>query len=155
MTKLFFLLVVATAIIITGCGSGNQEKPKALETSALAKKHGAEIDVSAKSLPHPGEKVYKQYCQVCHQANGAGVSGVFPPLTPNKYIADKTLLIELVLHGMTGEIEVDGEKYNSLMAPHDHLTDLELANVISYVRSNFGNKLDPVTAEEVAAVRNK
>ncbi len=80
---------------------------------------------------------------------------MYPPLTPNTYIANKDSIIHVVLNGMQGKIEVDGEVFNNFMAPHSHLSDQELAEVISYVRSSFGNALDPVTADEVASARKK
>ena len=81
--------------------------------------------------------------------------GMYPPLSPNKYVKDKDKMINIVLNGLKGEIEVDGEVYNNLMAPHKQLSDKDLANVISYVRSHFGNDLEPVTEVEIAAGRNQ
>lgn len=101
-----------------------------------------------------GLKVYNQYCVVCHQADGQGVPNAFPPLIQTDWVlGDKERLIGVVLNGLSGEIEVNGETYNSAMVAHDFLTDEEIAAVITYVRSSFGNDADGVTAEEVAAVR--
>ncbi|PTN09780.1 cytochrome c [Mangrovibacterium marinum] len=102
---------------------------------------------------HPGKKVYDQYCKVCHQQEGQGISGVFPPLTPNRFVRDKAQFIDLVLNGMKGEIELDGESYNGVMLPHKQLSDQQIADVISYVRSSFGNELEGVTKDEVEAAR--
>jgi len=101
-----------------------------------------------------GKKVYDQYCVVCHQASGEGVPNAFPPIVQTEYVSgDTERLIDIVLNGLTGEIEVNGEVYNGVMVAHNFLSDAEIADVITYVRSNFGNEAPAVTAEEVAAVR--
>lgn len=141
---------LACTLLIAGCGSNQKEaKPQPIDTSTLkeTEKQG--------DRQHPGEGVYKAYCITCHQSNGTGVPGMYPPLTPNAYIENKDSIIQVVLNGLQGEIEVDGEVFNNFMAPHSHLSDQELAGVISYVRSSFGNSFDPVTAEEIASARKK
>ncbi|RKD86488.1 c-type cytochrome [Mangrovibacterium diazotrophicum] len=144
------LLFATAVVVLSACGSPT-EKPKALSTSELDEK--APAPQSQQGAEHPGKKVYTKYCKACHQTNGMGVASIFPPLSPNEFIKDKQKMIDIVLHGMKGKIEVDGETYNGLMTPHSHLTNQEIADVISYVRSNFGNELESVTAEEVQAAR--
>ena len=143
---------LACTLLIAGCGGNQGEKPQPVDTSMFT-----EVKKASKTAEkqHPGESVYKAYCATCHQPNGKGVPGMYPPLTPNVYIENKDSVIYVVLTGMQGKIEVNGEIYNNFMAPHGHLSDRELAEVISYVRSSFGNNLDPVTAEEVASARKK
>ena len=101
-----------------------------------------------------GEKVYSFYCGTCHQRDGQGASGRFPPLAKASYVTgDKNLLISIVLKGMEGPIEVNGEQYNGTMPQHSFLGDGEIANVLTYIRENFGNKASAVTPEEVAKIR--
>lgn len=144
------LILACSGLTLSSC-SNSPAKPQALDAAYLSE--SAMPTQSATADVHPGKKVYDQVCKVCHQANGEGVSSVFPPLTPNPYVADKKQMIQIVLQGMKGKIEVDGDTYNGLMTPHDNLTNQELADVISYVRSSFGNKLEAVTAAEVEAGR--
>ncbi len=146
------ILSFAGALLVAGCGDGKKEKPQPLDTSTLT---GKEKPATEAVKRHPGEAVYKSYCATCHQSDGNGVPGMYPPLTPNVYIEHKDSIIKVMLNGMKGKIEVDGEVYNNFMAPHSHLSDEEIAHVISYVRSSFGNELDPVSPEEVAAARKK
>lgn len=140
------LLLVLAAVLLMACG-GKREKTQVAgaspETLAQTPEQGE----------HPGKKVYNKYCKACHQSNGEGVPGVFPPLTPNGYIADKKQIIAIVLNGMSGKADVNGTSYNGVMAAHSHLTNKELADVISYVRSSFGNKHDAVTPDEIEAAR--
>jgi len=154
MKRLIFPLGIVFAMLLAGCGGHKtKEKPQPLDTSTLVEKMPQEK--KERSKRHPGERVYKEYCATCHQADGSGVPGMYPPLSSNEYIRNKDQILRVVLDGMKGKVEIDGEVYNNFMAPHSHLTDLELASVISYVRASFGNSLDPVTIEEVAAARKK
>lgn len=101
-----------------------------------------------------GQDVFARYCALCHQADGAGVPGAFPPLTDSEWVqGDEGRLIRLVLNGMQGPITVHGQEYNNVMTPHAFLTDEQIANVLTYVRSSFGNDAGPVLADQVARVR--
>ncbi|WP_163707681.1 c-type cytochrome [Mangrovibacterium lignilyticum] len=143
-------LLLTVLAVAAACGT-QKPKPEALDTAVLH--DDGKTAVVENVQQHPGEKIYDKNCKVCHQVNGQGVSSIFPPLTPNSFIEDKAQIIEIVLNGMKGDIEIDGENYNGLMTPHKHLSDQDIADVISYVRSSFGNELDPVTPEEVQSAR--
>lgn len=100
-----------------------------------------------------GENVYKQNCAACHQQNGQGLEGSFPPLAGSDFLMqDKTRAIRTVTKGLTGEITVNGKKYNGVM-PSLGLSDEEIANVLTYVRNSWGNKGDEVTPAQVRAQR--
>jgi mono/diheme cytochrome c family protein len=102
-----------------------------------------------------GAKVYSVYCGTCHQRNGQGASGRFPPLAGTTWVTgDKKRLINIVLKGLEGPIEVNGEQFNATMPQHSFLGNEEVANVLTYIRQNFGNQASAVTPEEVDAVRN-
>jgi nitrite reductase (NO-forming) len=101
-----------------------------------------------------GESRFTGTCSVCHQANGAGLEGVFPPLAKSDYLmADKKRSIGIALNGLNGKVTVNGKVYDSVMPPMSQLTDDEIANILTYVRNSWGNKGEAVTKEEVAAVR--
>jgi mono/diheme cytochrome c family protein len=147
------VLILACAFLAASCGNNRkEEKPQPLDTSTLGETKKTEETASQK---HPGESVYKSYCATCHQPNGMGVPGMYPPLSPNPWIENKDSLISVTLNGLQGKIEVNGDVYNNYMAPHGHLTDQELADVMSYVRSSFGNDQEPVTAAEIKAARKE
>jgi len=102
-----------------------------------------------------GKQVYHDQCLACHMADGLGVQGMNPPLVKTKFVlGDKVTLVKIVLNGMTG-IEVEGDDYHGVMAPHADLTDQQIADVLTYVRNSFGNKAKAVTAAEVKAIRAK
>lgn len=102
-----------------------------------------------------GERIYNNNCMACHQAGGVGIKSAFPPLAKSDYLnADKTRAIETVLNGRTGEITVNGEKFNSVM-PAQLLNDEDIANVLTYVYNSWGNSKKAVTPAEVKALRKK
>lgn len=102
-----------------------------------------------------GKDKYMATCSACHQANGLGIEGAFPPLAKSDYLnADVNRAIDIVLHGKTGEITVNGKKYNSVMTAQA-LSDEEVTNVLTYVYNSWGNSKKEVTPEMVQAVRNK
>ncbi len=99
-------------------------------------------------------------CFTCHQPNGQGLAGQFPPLAGSDWVlGDKERLIKISIHGLMGEIEVNGVKYNNVMAPPGippgSLTDQQIADVLTYVRNDWGNSASAVTPLEVAGVRSK
>ena len=102
-----------------------------------------------------GAKIYGTVCGACHQAQGTGVHGMYPPLAGSEWVTgSEERLIRVILHGLTGEIQVNGETYNSMMPPFGAaMKDAEVAAVASYIRSSFTNKAPPVTAATVAKVR--
>jgi mono/diheme cytochrome c family protein len=100
-----------------------------------------------------GKDVYTAQCISCHQEQGEGIENVFPPLAKSDYLmADKTRSIKQTLHGVSGEIKVNGKTYNSEMSGFD-LTDEEVSDVLNYIRNSWGNKGAAVTPQEVAAAR--
>jgi mono/diheme cytochrome c family protein len=119
----------------------------AFGASAQTKKTPAKSDGA-------GQQVYEQYCLACHQADGSGVPSLNPPLKQTDWVqGDKTRLINVVLKGLQEPIEINGESYNNVMPAHDFLSDKEVADVLTFIRSNFGNKADAVTPEEVKKTR--
>lgn len=105
---------------------------------------------------NPGKEIYLKYCMACHQASGSGVSGMYPTLQKTDWVnGDKTRLIGLLLNGQQGEITVNGQVFRGVMPTHQYLTDEQIADVLTYVRSNFGNTESAVTPEEVATIRQK
>jgi len=82
--------------------------------------------------------------------------GTFPPLAKSDFLmADKSRTIEVVLNGLTGPIQVNGQNYNGAMPPMGHAKDDEIADILTYVRSSWGNQGEPISADEVARVRAK
>lgn len=105
-----------------------------------------------------GASIYKSRCSTCHQANGQGVPGTFPPLVDSPYVLeDPRITTAIVLKGLQGPIEVKGTQYSGLMPPWaDQLKDAEIAAVVSYIRNELeGNQADAIDAEFVAGLREE
>ena len=98
-------------------------------------------------------------CYTCHQPNGKGIPGQFPPLAGSDWVlGDKERLIKISIHGLMGEIVVNGVKYNNVMAPPGippgSLTDEQISDVLTYIRNEWGNSAAAVSPSEVASVRS-
>lgn len=123
-------------------------------STSMATKAPASDDPSTRIIA--GGRLYKTYCMGCHQAEGQGMPGTFPPLAKSDYLmTDKSRAIAAVLNGLTGPVEVNGQRYNGVMPPMGHLKDDEIADILSYVRQSWGNGEDAVSTAEVAAERAK
>ena len=106
-----------------------------------------------------GKKIYSANCTVCHQANGLGAAGQgYPPLADSEYVNGGTKRLGMiVLKGLTGPITVKGVQYGTaVMQPWDKtLTDAKIADVLTYIRQEWGNKGGPVSAAQIAALRKE
>ncbi len=101
-----------------------------------------------------GENFYKVNCIVCHQANGGGLPGAFPPLTESEWVAgSEDRLASILLNGLSGPITVKGAQFFSVMPPLNQFSDRELASVLTFVRQTFGNSAAPVSEDKVAEIR--
>lgn len=100
-----------------------------------------------------GKEIYIAQCLSCHQEQGEGLEGVFPPLAKSDYLmADKTRSIKQVINGVSGEIKVNGVVYSGEMTGFD-LSDQEVSDVLNYIRNSWGNKGNAVLPSEVASSR--
>jgi len=142
-----FLFLVIVLVFIFSCSSDKKTGPQ------MVSKRTRKVEIKEKD--HPGKIVYFQFCLACHMENGEGVPSLYPPLIQTEMVlGDKKRLVEIVLNGMEGQVEVKGEKYNNIMAKLDYLRDEQIADVLSYIRSNFGNVANSVTANDVIMVRS-
>jgi len=114
-------------------------------------------DMNAQDVAN-GKKVYEGYCKTCHQANGQGMPKIYPPLAKSDYIKANSVetLIREVVFGLSGKVKVNGKEYNGVMTPlPKKYTDKDVADVMTYVFTNFGNSKGKVTPAQVAAAKKK
>jgi mono/diheme cytochrome c family protein len=114
--------------------------------------------VAAPSPEVLGNRTYNMACLPCHQADGEGVPGQFPPLAGSEWVISEGhgRLVRIILNGLQGPITVRGQVYNNVMPPwRDNLTDEQIAAVSTYVRNQWGNRASSVAVEEVAAIRQE
>jgi mono/diheme cytochrome c family protein len=144
------LIAFAAAASLTGCGG--KPSDSAVQTASASPAPAA----VAASAPD-GRQLY-QRCAVCHQPTGQGVPGTFPPLAGSEWgtAANAQLPIRIVLRGLQGPITVKGQKFNGTMPAFgtgQPMTDADVAAVLTYVRSSWGNKATAVTDDDVAKER--
>ncbi|HEU5396607.1 MAG TPA: cytochrome c [Verrucomicrobiae bacterium] len=111
----------------------------------------------AAMLAH-GKQLYEQVCGTCHSPDGAGKPGQAPPLAGSEWVNAKgpDRVITIPLEGLSGEVHVKGETWNASMAAMGiGLSDPDLAAVLTYIRTSWGNKGEAVTADDVKAIRAK
>lgn len=127
--------------------AGPSEGPPPVNLSGMAD------DAKLATLRERGEMLYEQNCATCHQADGSGVGTTYPPLAGSDFIQDKARHIDVVLKGLSGPITVNGQNYNGVMAAFGTLNDFNVAAIVTYERTSWGNDLGMVLPEEVAARR--
>jgi len=118
----------------------------------------ADSDVVNERVPkteaQAGEAAYLANCAACHQANGAGLAGAFPPLKDSDWIQnDPQAALKAVLAGLSGKITVNGNEYNSVMPAMSHLSDADIAALLNHVMDEFDNGDTRFNAAQVAAAR--
>ena len=132
-------------------GGRAQQNMNAVTAAAAAAKKG---DLSVAEQIAAGKALFSGTCSTCHQPQGEGMAGVFPPLAKSDYIAaDPKRVPTVILHGLIGPVKVNGMDYNSNMPPMSQLTDDEVANISTYVLNSWGNPGGRVTKAEAAKIR--
>jgi nitrite reductase (NO-forming) len=104
-----------------------------------------------------GRQVYMGVCFACHMPDGKGLPNVFPPLAGSDFLlADRDRPIRIVLKGLTGPVTVNGVTFNSAMPPQEAvLTEQQIADVLTFVTNEWGNKAEPYTVDDVRRVKNE
>lgn len=126
-----------------------------IEPSGEASKPARTTPLSKAEKIKAGKLIYDRSCFACHQPDGSGLPNAFPPLAKSDYLnADVDRAIRAVIHGLSGEITVNGKKYQSVM-PAQVLTDDEVASVMTYIYNNWDNNGTEVTVEQVKKNRSK
>lgn len=155
------LAFVASLVVLYSCGGTTEDATETTDDGvgveetipAVNEDAQTEENTETAELDLTEGKVIYVKCVVCHQENGEGKEGVFPPLANSDYLlADTKRAISEVLHGKSGEVTVNGVVYNSMM-PENVLTDQETVDVMNYILNSWGNQGGTVTLEDVAAVR--
>ena len=137
--------------MVTACAAGDQAADERQDTAT------PQTAASAAPAAGSGEALY-QRCVTCHQPNGEGLTGAFPPLAGSEFAtaANPAIPIRVVLHGMQGPVTVKGQQYAGLMPPYGtgiEMSDQEVAAVLTYVRQSWGNTASAITPEQVAQER--
>ncbi|HLF30716.1 MAG TPA: cytochrome D1 domain-containing protein [Xanthomonadales bacterium] len=163
-TRVSLVLAASMALSMSACGQNNQANQPASATPPAATTaqadpavavHAAETaTVSLKERIAKGKKLYSVNCAACHQAEGQGLKGAFPPLAGSDKLAEgPAFAINAVLNGLSGPITVNGEDYNAVMPALAYLSDSDVADIVTFVMNSWNNPGGEVGAAEVAAAR--
>ena len=141
---------LAGSLLIVACSQADDQ-------TGTAGVHAAETAAgSLDELMAAGKGIYEANCGACHQPNGKGLSGAFPPLAESDYLLrDREDVLAVALLGLSGPITVNDQEYNGVMPSMAHLKDEDLAAALTYVFNSWGNSLAAVTPAEVTALRDK
>jgi len=141
------VLVVLAVAGLTACAKGGNSSAAQASASAAAANNPASAS--------DGATVYVTDCSSCHQSGGQGVAGAFPPLAGNPVVTGNPLgVIEIVKGGLQGRVVVNGASYSGIMPSwKGQISDDQVASVITYIRSAWGNKASGVTVAQVQAVK--
>lgn len=148
------LLLFAVACNLVSSRHYNSVVPgsnvQAIRNTAVSEYKAARLQ----SDNQPGTLIYNKYCLTCHQADGSGVSGMFPPLAGNDNLKGPVSdLIRIVLFGKKGPVTINGRDYTQPMPPQKFLTDKQVADVLSFIRKKWGNISVAVPVQDVSRIR--
>jgi len=119
--------------------------------------------IAEQSPPDPalaGRRLYLQNCAPCHQPNGLGVPGLFPPLASSEWVKGGSWqgdnhLVLILLDGLQGPVQAAGKTYNNSMPPWGHLKDAQIEAVLNYIRTEWGNSAPPIPAAFIQSLREE
>ena len=140
-------IYIAETVMTASPEDGDNRAPQVLASNDCAATDKVAID---------GGAIFQGKCVACHQANGQGITGVFPPLAASEWVSGKPeVLANILLHGINGKLTVKGVAYNGQMpAFKDLLTDGEIAAVLTHIRSEWGNKSEAIDEKLITTVRD-
>ena len=132
MNKLSAILLTITSIITVACGGESDKKEK----SSLSSRD----QIRLKQYQVQGAKIYATYCSNCHQQDGKGLASLYPPLAGSDYLTENLPRAACIIkNGQSKEIVVNGVRYNQMM-PGNPITNLEIAEVITFISNAWGNE---------------
>ncbi len=138
------LAFIFIAGLLVYCSSGGKAESSNESASQLTRD-----DIRLKQYKVEGEKLYTAYCANCHQRDGKGLASLYPPLAGSDYLlADLPRAACIIKNGLMGEIIVNGDTYNQMM-PGNPITNLEIAEILSYVTNSWGNEAGLTSVKDV------
>jgi mono/diheme cytochrome c family protein len=144
-----------TGRFVVGVSAAALLAPPIARGQTAAAKTATPVVAAPPASAKTGAEIFAVTCASCHQAKGEGVPDRYPPLAGSEWVSgDPDRMLRIVLHGLTGEVEVEGEMFTGLMpAWGPNLNDPQVAAVVSYVRDRFGGGAKAVTVADVRRVR--
>ncbi len=143
----YIVIILGSLFMFTACSSSTSTSEN---ESAGTETASSEDEVKKKQYLVAGETLFLQYCSNCHQQDGTGLADLYPPLLESDYMEENfEEVICIIKNGKQGEIVVNGKTYNQLMPPLNMLTDLEIAEIATYIYNNFGHERGLIPVKDV------
>jgi mono/diheme cytochrome c family protein len=151
------LLAAVAGGVVAACSGGEKRSAESAQAAATATSGSAVASGAGTPASVSGQQIF-QRCATCHQVTGQGLLGSFPPLAGSEWVTAQNVAvpIRVVLHGLQGPITVKNQRFNSAMPAYgtgQPLSDADVAAVLTYVRSAWGNNASAVTGDQVARER--
>jgi nitrite reductase (NO-forming) len=149
---IYIYLVLFTSLLILSCGPNTSAEGDETTDNALGQLNVEAVtpDLGA------GSQIYKTKCMVCHQENGAGIPGIFPPLANSNFLLkEKMLPLHHIMHGSIDSANIGNSPNTKKRMPKIELSDEEIKDVMNYILNSWGNKGGAVSLDDVAAARKK
>ena len=128
-------LFCLTSLLLVGCNGGSTDGEDRIYDGMDSKTR-----MKMTQYMRAGKKLYIQHCSNCHQPDGTGFGALYPPLATADYLMkDPKAAACIIKNGQNGEIYVNGVQYNQAMPPHKELTNLEIAEIVTYISNSWGN----------------
>lgn len=142
MKRLLFLFLFGSMLF--GCGTSSSKKEAEASSGLMSREQ-----IRLKQYQVQGAKLYASYCVNCHQQDGKGLASLYPPLAGSDYLlADLPRAACIIKHGQSKEIVVNGKTYNQMM-PGNPLTNLEIAEVLTFIGNAWGNEAGLIGVKEI------
>ena len=138
---------------VLALGAGLVMSGQALSQATATHEAEAAADAMGQLMAQ-GEELYQIHCSACHQPNGEGLTGAFPPLADSDYLLDdRARSLQVVIQGRSGKMVVNDQEYDAVMPGMGYLSDPQLAAILTFVTNSWGNSASAFSTAEVAAVR--
>jgi mono/diheme cytochrome c family protein len=154
MKRIGLIVLVLEILIVSGSCRGNRKIDNTQDQKTIKTNTPVEAPKPAPHISSPGEQAYIKSCLTCHQADGSGVPGMYPPLS----LADKVKgppeeIAKVVLFGQKGPVIVNGVTYNQSMPPFRTLSDSTIAVLVNYVRKRWGGSESAISINDIRKIR--
>ena len=117
---------------------------------------GGKNDIKYRQYLNEGKRLYNLHCSNCHQKDGEGLARLYPPLKNSDYLRENLVKVICgIKFGQSGEIMVNGILYNQPMPENPRLTNLEIAEIATYIYSRWGQRDQLITYHEVDSILNE
>jgi mono/diheme cytochrome c family protein len=154
MKRIGLIVVLIEILLLSGSCRSNKKTDNSQDQTPVQTKTPIETSKPVTHIASAGEMAFRKSCLTCHQADGSGVPGMYPPLNQaEKVMGPPEGIIKVILYGLKGPTVIKGETYTQRMPAQSLLSDSTIAVLVNYVKKRWGGSETAVSAEEVRKIR--